>query len=196
MTALPAATIGMIDRGYLAAGMAADVTVFDPRTVIDKATYENPSILSEGIRHVFVNGVPALRDGVVTSERGGHVLWRTDAMPSRPMTPNGRRRVTVRTQTETGEISIDIWQERGARHAQGTVVMRGGDTPVVAGQLGVLQVAPGWASFTSENMRAVIDIANPLSSGSARLTVWVGNAEVPHVSMVDTAKIRVIVPRR
>jgi N-acyl-D-aspartate/D-glutamate deacylase len=196
MTALPAATIGMIDRGYLAPGMAADVTVFDPRTVIDKATYENPSALSEGIRHVFVNGVPALRDGVVTGERGGRVLWRTDAMPSRRMTPNERRRVTLRTQTETGEITIDILQERGARYAQGTVVMRAGDTPVVAGELGVLQVAPGWASFTSENMRAVIDTANPLTPGSARLAVWLGNAEAPHVSVVDPARIRVTVPQR
>ena len=196
MTALPAATIGMIDRGYLAPGMAADVTVFDPRTVIDRATYEDPAIPSEGIRHVFVNGVSALRDGVVTGERGGRVVWRTDAMPSRPMTPDGRRRVTLRAQTESGEISIDIRQERGARYAQGTVVMRAGATPVVAGELGVLQVAPGWASFTSENMRAVIDTANPLTPGSARLTVWLGDAEDPHVSMVDPAKIRVTVPRR
>jgi N-acyl-D-amino-acid deacylase len=196
MTALPAATIGMIDRGYLAPGMAGDVTVFDPRTVIDKATYENPAVLSEGIRHVFVNGVHALRDGVVTGERGGRVLRRTDAMPSRPMTPNGRRRVTLRTRTEIGEIALDISQATGAYHAQGTVTMRVGDESIVAGELGVLQVAPGWASFTSENMRAVIDSANPLSSGSARLTVWVRNAEAPHVSMVDPAKIRVTVPRR
>jgi N-acyl-D-amino-acid deacylase len=196
MTALPAATIGMIDRGYLAPGMAADVTVFDPRTIIDKATYENPAVLSEGIRHVFVNGVPALRDGVVTSERGGRLLWRTDAMPSRPMTPNGRRSVTLRTQTETGEVSLDVSQERDARQARGTVVMREGDDRVIVGELGVLQVMPGWASFTSENMRAVIDSASPLSPGSARLTVWLGNAEAPQVSIVDPAKIRVIVPQR
>ncbi|HET7696565.1 MAG TPA: amidohydrolase family protein [Vicinamibacterales bacterium] len=196
MTALPAATIGMIDRGYLAPGMAADVTVFDPRTVVDRATYEKPAVLSEGIRHVFVNGVHAVRDGVVTGEQGGRVLWRTDAMPSRPMTANGRRRVTLRTQTETGEISIDIRQERGARYAQGTVVMRAGDAPVVAGELGVLQVAPGWASFTAENMHAVIDAANPLTPGSARLNVWLRNAEAPHVSAVDPAKVRVTLPQR
>jgi hypothetical protein len=74
--------------------------------------------------------------------------------------------------------------------------MRAGDTPVVAGELGVLQVVPGWASFTSENMRAVIDTANPLTPGSARLSVWLGNAEAPHVSVVDPAKIRVTVPQR
>jgi N-acyl-D-amino-acid deacylase len=195
MTALPAATIGMIDRGYLAPGMAADVTVFDPRTVIDRATYENPALPAEGIRHVFVNGVHALRGGVITGERGGRVLWRTDAMPSRPMTPNGKRRVTLRTQTETGEISVDVSQEPGARSAQGVVVLRTGGEPVAAGEFGVLQVAPGWASFTSENMRAVIDSANPLIPGSARLTVWLGSAEAPDVSMVDPATVRVTVPQ-
>ena len=74
--------------------------------------------------------------------------------------------------------------------------MRDGDERVVAGELGVLQVAPGWASFTSENMRAVIDAANPLSPGSARLTVWLSNAEAPHVTKVDPATIRVTVPQR
>ena len=196
MTALPAATIGMIDRGYLAPGMAADVTVFDPQTVIDRATYENPAVRSEGIKHVFVNGVHALRDGIVTGERGGRLLWRTDAMPSRPMTPNAPRRVTLRTRTEHGEISLDISQEAGARSAQGTIVMREGDERAVAGELGVLQTAPGWASFTAENLRAVIDTANPLTPGSARLTVWLANAETPEVITVDAAAIRITVPRR
>jgi hypothetical protein len=196
MTALPAATIGMIDRGHLAPGMAADVTVFDPRTVIDRATYENPAARSEGIKHVFVNGVHALRDGTITGERGGRLVWRTDAMPSRPMTPNAPRRVTLRTRTERGEISMDISQGAGARSAQGTIVMRGGDERVVAGELGVLQTAPGWASFTAENLRAVIDTANPLTPGSARLTVWLANAETPEVITVDTAAIRITVPRR
>ena len=196
MTAVPAATIGMIDRGYLAAGMAADVTVFDPRTVIDHATYDNPAAPSDGIRHVFVNGVHALRDGVVTGERGGRVLWRTDAMPSRPMTPNGKRRVTLRTKTETGEISLDISQEAGARQARGKVVTREGKARVAAGELGVLQAAPGWASFTSENLRAVIDTANPLNPGSARVSVWRGGDEVPRVYIVEPSSIRVTVSQR
>ena len=50
MTALPANTIGMIDRGYLAPGMAADVTIFDPATIVDRATYDDPAQLSEGVR--------------------------------------------------------------------------------------------------------------------------------------------------
>jgi N-acyl-D-aspartate/D-glutamate deacylase len=194
MTALPAATIGMIDRGYIAPGMAADVTVFDPKTITDHATYDNPAVLAEGIRHVFVNGAHALRDGVVTGERGGRLLRRTDAMPSRPMTPNGRRRVTLRQKTEAGEISLDISQEPGARQARGKVAMRAGGNRVAAGELGVLQVAPGWASFTSGNLRAVIDTANPLAQGAARVTVWRDGAEEPQVFTVDSASIRITGP--
>ncbi len=91
MTALPANTIGMVDRGFLAPGMAADVTVFDPNTVIDRATYDEPARLSEGIRYVLVNGRVALHDGVVTGLQGGRVLLRSVHMPSRPMNTAARR---------------------------------------------------------------------------------------------------------
>ena len=66
----------MVDRGFLAPGMAADVTVFDPNTVIDHATYEDAGQLSEGIRHVLVNGRFALRDGKVTGEQAGRACSR------------------------------------------------------------------------------------------------------------------------
>ena len=58
-------------------GMMADVTVFDPNTVIDHATYENSALVSEGIRYVLVNGKLALRDGKVTGERAGRTLLRS-----------------------------------------------------------------------------------------------------------------------
>lgn len=76
MTGLPAATIGMVDRGVLKAGMAADVTVFDPRTVIDHATFDKPTLKSDGVRAVLVNGVVALRDGAPTGQQGGRALAR------------------------------------------------------------------------------------------------------------------------
>src|SRR5262249_50575463 len=63
MSGLPASTIGMVDRGFLAPGMAADLTIFNPETIIDRATYDDPAQLSEGIRFVIVNGAVALRDG-------------------------------------------------------------------------------------------------------------------------------------
>jgi N-acyl-D-amino-acid deacylase len=63
MTALPASRIRLNDRGRLARGMAADVVVFDPATVEDKATFEMPFQYPVGINAVVVNGVVALRDG-------------------------------------------------------------------------------------------------------------------------------------
>src|SRR5712692_3288080 len=96
MTALPANTIGMVDRGYLAPGMTADVTVFDPNTIVDHATYEDPAQLSEGVRYVLVNGIVELRDGHVTGDRGGQVVSRTAHMPSRPMNTATPRRLSLK----------------------------------------------------------------------------------------------------
>lgn len=89
----------MIDRGFLAVGMAADVTVFDPNTISDRATYEDPTRLSEGIRYVIVNGRIALRDGQVTGEQSGRVLTRTTHMPSRAMSTDRTRRTSARQGT-------------------------------------------------------------------------------------------------
>ena len=75
MTGLPAATVGLVDRGRLAVGMAADVVVFDPATVIDHATFEAPMEPSEGIRHVLVNG------------RRGAARRRADRRARRPAAP-------------------------------------------------------------------------------------------------------------
>ena len=95
MTALPANTIGIVDRGFVAPGMAADVTIFNPQTVIDRATYEDAGQLSEGIRVVIVNGRVALRDGHVTGEQGGRVLLRSPHMPSRAMSMDIARSATA-----------------------------------------------------------------------------------------------------
>jgi len=62
------------DRGLLRAGMYADVVVFDPNTIIDRATYEKPHQLSVGMREVFVNGVEVLKDGVHTGAKPGRAL--------------------------------------------------------------------------------------------------------------------------
>jgi N-acyl-D-amino-acid deacylase len=55
--------------------MKADLVIFDPRTIADKATFDEPHQYSAGIRNVIVNGQFALRDGKVTSERPGRVLY-------------------------------------------------------------------------------------------------------------------------
>ena len=70
MTSLPAARFGLTDRGVLAAGKIADVVVFDPATVIDRATYEQPLLTPLGVRAVIVNGRIAVREGVVGSRSG------------------------------------------------------------------------------------------------------------------------------
>jgi N-acyl-D-amino-acid deacylase len=81
MTALPAHRLGLADRGRLAAGMAADLVVFDPDRVIDRATYERPHAFCEGVSHVVVNGRLVIDDGEDTGAPAGQVLRR--AQPSR-----------------------------------------------------------------------------------------------------------------
>lgn len=74
MTAFPASRVKLADRGRLAMGFAADVVVFDPATVRDRATYADPFQYPEGIRYVLVNGSVALQDGTHAETRRGRVL--------------------------------------------------------------------------------------------------------------------------
>ncbi len=76
MTGLSAYRFGLAGRGILAPGGYADVTVFDPETVADRATFERPTIPAAGIEHVFVNGRPVWREGRPTGERPGRTLRR------------------------------------------------------------------------------------------------------------------------
>ena len=74
MTSLAAQRVGLVDRGLLRAGTFADVTVFDPATVIDSATFADPHHASGGIVHVFVNGQAVIRSGRLTDARPGRGL--------------------------------------------------------------------------------------------------------------------------
>src|SRR5262249_27628093 len=158
MTALPANTIGIVDRGLIAPGMAADVTVFDPRTIIDRATYEDPAQLSEGVRVVVVNGVVALRDGTPSGARAGRVLLRTPHMPSRPMNAfTAPRRLAARgTLSDGTRVTIDLRQTAGEPRAKGTfrIVDVHGASLVDAVDLGVLQTAKQWAGITGTTRNA------------------------------------------
>jgi len=71
---LPATNLGLRGRGALLPGYYADVVVFDPETVQDHATYENPDQLATGVRDVFVNGVQVMKDGVHTGAKPGRVV--------------------------------------------------------------------------------------------------------------------------
>jgi len=74
MTSLAAQRVGINDRGLLKPGMYADITVFDPNTIIDRSTYENPSQLATGVSYVLVNGVPVVDNGRVTAALPGRAL--------------------------------------------------------------------------------------------------------------------------
>jgi dihydroorotase/N-acyl-D-amino-acid deacylase len=74
MTSLPAARLKLFDRGLIRPGMKADIAVFDPGVVKDKAQFENPHQYAEGVRHVLVNGKPALVNGKMTGVLGGAIL--------------------------------------------------------------------------------------------------------------------------
>jgi len=73
-SALPAQRVRLTDRGVLKAGMWADVVVFDPATIHDVATFENPNQLSQGMEYVLVNGVPVIDGAKMTGARPGKVL--------------------------------------------------------------------------------------------------------------------------
>jgi N-acyl-D-amino-acid deacylase len=75
LTGLPATNLGLDGRGFIRRGMFADVVVFDPATIADRATFDNPHQYSVGVKHVFVNGVQVLRDGEHTDAKPGRALW-------------------------------------------------------------------------------------------------------------------------
>jgi N-acyl-D-amino-acid deacylase len=73
-SALPAQRMRLTDRGVLKEGMWADVVIFDPATVHDRATFDNPNQLSEGMEYVLVNGIPVIDQGKMTKALPGKVL--------------------------------------------------------------------------------------------------------------------------
>lgn len=75
MSGFPATNLGLDRRGFLKQGHFADIVVFDPKRVRDRATYDNPHQYAVGVKHVFVNGVQALENGQVTAARPGRALW-------------------------------------------------------------------------------------------------------------------------
>jgi N-acyl-D-amino-acid deacylase len=74
LTSLPAHNLRIKDRGRLAAGQFADVVVFDPKAIADRATYEQPHQYAVGVRDVWVNGTQVLKDGEHTGAKPGRVV--------------------------------------------------------------------------------------------------------------------------
>ena len=75
LSGLPATNLGLTDRGFLRPGMFADVVVFDPAQVADRATFEKPHQYAVGVNQVFVNGVQVLKDGEHTGATPGRAVW-------------------------------------------------------------------------------------------------------------------------
>lgn len=78
MTALPAKTFRLKDRGVLRVGAIADIVIFDAEKILDRATFDDPKQYPLGIKYVMVNGVFSVRDGEYTGERPGEVIRRAN----------------------------------------------------------------------------------------------------------------------
>ena len=75
LSGLPATNLGLDHRGFVQEGMFADLVVFDPATVGDRATFDKPHQYSVGMKHVFVNGAQVLKDGEHTGAKPGRAVW-------------------------------------------------------------------------------------------------------------------------
>ena len=172
MTGLPAATIGLVNRGLLVPGMAADIAIFDPSAIIDHATFEAPTAMPAGMRYVLVNGKLALAHGAVTGEKAGAVLLRGPHEPSRPMSTAIARKVSGRTQASEVEVNVSVEQQPAQRVPRGRVRLldRTTKTTFEMSDLGALQVTRGWAAVTGVGriganvrvMTVIVEQADPL----------------------------------
>jgi N-acyl-D-amino-acid deacylase len=75
LTGLPATNLGLDHRGFIKTGMYADVVIFNPAAIADRATFDKPHQYAVGMKHVFVNGVHVLKDGEHTGAKPGRALW-------------------------------------------------------------------------------------------------------------------------
>ncbi len=172
MTSLPAATIGLVNRGVIAPGMTADIAVFDPATVIDRATFEAPTVMPEGVRYVLVNGKLAWRAGAPTGDRAGAVLLRGPHEPSRASSMGIARKASGRTDASEVDVNMSIEQAPGGRAARGRFRFLDRTSKIAVEMLepGLLQVAPGWAAITGRGrignderaLTVIIERADPL----------------------------------
>ncbi|WP_022891701.1 N-acyl-D-amino-acid deacylase family protein [Agromyces subbeticus] len=190
MTGLPATMLGMVDRGFIAEGMAADITVFDPNTIIDRATFAEPKQYAEGVRWVFVNGALALDDGEPTGAHSGLALRRASSMPTRPQNVDERLTmvadgtVTPEDGSSPVKLNIALSQRPGEGAVRGAVVVHGPDGAALHGvRYGVLQTAEEWSSVTGigrdergaeHAFVIIVDGRDPLAAvGETRVTIQI-----------------------
>src|SRR5262249_45186676 len=109
MTSLPAHVFGLVDRGEIRPGAFADIVIFDPARVKDRATYADPFPLADGIDWVIVNGVVERKEGEFTGAKGGKVLRKDTGSRF----PNPEKRIPMSPQT--ANCSCQMWPEPGDR---------------------------------------------------------------------------------
>ncbi len=184
-TALPAAMLGMIDRGTIAPGMIADLTIFDPKTIIDKATFVEPAQFAVGVSNVVINGRPAILAGKLTEVQSGRRLFRAGDMPTYRMGTTARSlavlsfSVTLDGIRYTGSIALK--QAPDDRLAKGTLTLVSPTGKLSLAGAGPLFTAPGWTGFTGwlsngQPITVTVDSANPTARAKGRqLTVRIGD---------------------
>lgn len=153
MTALPAAMVGLSERGYLLPGMVADITLFDPATVIDQSTVEAPTLPSIGINTVIVNGKVALDGGKMTDGTFGARLVRSRHEPSRPMNFDIARSVSAKGSVGGATVAVALSQAAGAATPTGKVSVKGLPGGTLSFTPSILQTTKGWASVTGTGKR-------------------------------------------
>lgn len=165
MTALPAGIVGLTERGYLRPGMIADVTIFDPGTVIDRSTLDRPTAPSIGISDVIVNGRLALAGGTPTGAVAGARLIRSPHEPSRVMALDRTRgvRIAGRFGTPGRSVVATLRQIGGHATATGEAQVPLADGSIVRFRPDLIQASDGWAVATGV---ATID------GGPHAVTLW------------------------
>ena len=192
---LSAVHLGVADRGFIAEGLVADLIAFDPETVTDHATFEEPKQYSEGIEYVLVNGQVALAGGELTGIQAGRVLWRTPGLPARPMSVDWA--VSTRVEgalpdhgPEGGRISFAVEHPGGGNllSTSGTLVFEGSDgVRLDAFRIGQIQATNGWAGFSGVGL-----LEEEGSVAEVPFLVFVDEADPTHPDRAPTVTITVL----
>lgn len=196
VTGLPASMLGLVDRGILAPGMAADVTVFNPDTIIDQGEFGDPKQYSIGVEYVFVNGQLALQKGKSTIAHSGKELLRSSSMPTRIQVVGEDQSVnatgTVSSPTDGSLLTVKIDAEQSADNAvaAGNISILNSDGIELLDviRFGRVQTAPDWFTVSGvatvpgqEAPRAfqiIVDHRDPLAKkGEKMLTLRVDGAD-------------------
>ncbi len=182
-TALPAAMIGLVERGWLRPGMIADITLFDPRTIAGRSTLDAPTQISAGVSAVLINGRFAWRNGAFVP-RAGVVLRRGTHEPSRQMRPAARHRLTADLALSGGgrlRVRAAMDGHGAAIKGRATISSMPNDD-FVLDRPGLLQTAPGWAALTGLGRDAagrtraatlIVDMAEHIAGRGGRIVLLV-----------------------